>query len=151
MKTHYAELAYRAYSELDCYQRAARRYEIEPMQKHWNAAVSAFHALADAMGYGVTIGTMPMAPRTPVAAPARAADAVDALFEKVNAMALAPKGRHIPASEVKVGDLIDGHFRVGDISHGPLPNQVRFRNPDDTAVMFVGDDDMMLVEREPKQ
>jgi hypothetical protein len=77
-----------------------------------------------------------------------AADAVDTLFDRINSMMLAPKGKMIPAGEVRSGDVIYGHFRVGDVSHGPLPNQVRIRNVDDTGVIFALDDDMMLVQRE---
>lgn len=91
-------------------------------------------AVAGAMGYTI-------------AKRESAADAVDRLFDKVNAMAVGVTFKK--ARQVKVGETISGYFTVGDISHGPLNGQIRFRNADNTHTVFFSKDELLKIEVRP--
>jgi hypothetical protein len=90
---------------------------------------------AEAMGYEVK--------KRPTAA-----DAVDRLFERANASALGA-AKIKAACQVNVGDTIAGYFTVGDISHGPMEGQIRFRNADDTATAFFSENELLKIEARP--
>lgn len=50
------------------------------------------------------------------------------------------------ARDVREGDRIAGHFEVAEISHGPLPHQVRFRNGDETSTAFFYENEALVIE-----
>lgn len=54
----------------------------------------------------------------------------------------------VQASRIEPGDVVNGSFVVGDVSHGSLDHQIRLRTPDESATMFVKDTDYLLVQRE---
>lgn len=83
--------------------------------------VSSLRQCAEALGYTLTIA--PREPELPV---------IDL----------------VPASNIEPGDFVDGHFLVGEVLHGVLEGQIQLRSYDDTATMFVMENELVLIERE---